>query len=1171
MRLRKIKLAGFKSFVDPTTLTVPGNLVGVVGPNGCGKSNIIDAVTWVMGESSAKHLRGESLTDVIFNGSHTRQPVGQASVELVFDNSENKFGGQYAGYNEISVKRQIDREGLSVYFLNGSRCRRKDIQGIFLGTGLGPRSYAIIEQGMISRLIEAKPDELRGFIEEAAGISKYRERRRETENRMRHTRENLARLNDIREELDKQLDHLQRQARAAGRYQSLKGEERKLRAELLVLQWRDMNAVAEERNQVVRARGTQVEHGMADLRSIEAGLEHSRADLTAANEKFSSMQSRFYEVGGAISGLEQRLQATDERIATLGRELESAQASISAAGQQLESDRRRLQELARDAGSLQPQLDGSRSESGEAYGALGQAEQSLQSWQAEWDALHGAATDSARQAETARSRIEHLETMLEEITERHGELTRELESGALQELAGDHQASEKELAENEAGMARAQKTVDGLQSELGKTRSRAEAATTAISGLRPRFEEAVTEIAALEAMQGGTTGTHGENLQRWRKRAGLESAPRLIDGLKVEAEWTQALETVLYGRLQDVAAPDFAAAAAALDRLDGGRIGVFDAAGPGPAPAEKNRPPRLQDKVRAPWSLAALLEGIYVAEDTRAALAMRARLSAGESVVTRAGLWLGQGWAVANRPTEQEGSLLGRERRLQELRAMRARLHAEMEQHESLRTGATTKGAELERALADARQQLAEAQRHLTDACSGNAALRARLEAAEQRREQVRDDTQELEAQEQQCRDGIAAARRRLEQTQDEESKLAERRARLAALREQHRDALEQARTRWQSTHEHSHAIALRLEAISSQRASIEQAIGRITAQIQNLERQTAELAQSREAARAPMAELRALLETRLAERVQVERELAAHRDAVQAADSGLRDGERRRSDQERIVQSLRDELEAARMAAQEIAVRLQTVVEQLAATGHEPHGLLAGLEEGASIEAWTERLESVVRRIERLGPINLAAIDEHRQLAERKEYLDRQHSDLTEALATLEGAIRKIDKESRTRFQETFDRLNANLKETFPILFGGGHAYLELIGEDLLETGVTVMARPPGKRNSNIHLLSGGEKALTAVALVFSIFKLNPAPFCILDEVDAPLDDSNTARFSQLVADMSRDVQFILITHNKITMEIAQQLMGVTMHEAGVSRLVSVDVDEAVRMAASA
>jgi chromosome segregation protein len=391
------------------------------------------------------------------------------------------------------------------------------------------------------------------------------------------------------------------------------------------------------------------------------------------------------------------------------------------------------------------------------------------------------------------------------------------------------------------------------------------------------------------------------------------------------------------------------------------------------------------------------------------------------------------------------------------------------------------------------------------------------------------------------------------------------------ALRDQHRSAVEQARARWQSTHEHSHEIALRLEALSSQRASIEQAMERITRQIQSFQAQRAELEQARAATREPLAGLRTQLETRLGERVHIERELTALRDAVQAVDASLREGERLRSEQERRIQSLRDELEAARMAAQEITVRLQTLVEQLAAAGHEPRDLLPGLSPDASIPAWSERLESLNRRIERLGAINLAAIDEHRQFTERKEYLDRQHADLTEALTTLETAIRKIDKESRTRFQETFDRLNANLKETFPILFGGGHAYLELIGDDLLETGVSVMARPPGKRNSNILLLSGGEKALTAVALVFSIFKLNPAPFCILDEVDAPLDDSNTARFSQLVAEMARDVQFIFITHNKITMEIAQQLMGVTMQEAGVSRLVSVDVDEAVRMAATA
>jgi chromosome segregation protein len=1171
MRLRKIKLSGFKSFVDPTTLIVPGNLVGIVGPNGCGKSNIIDAVTWVMGESSAKHLRGESLTDVIFNGSNTRQPVGQATVELMFDNSENKLGGQYAAYNEISVKRQIDREGISVYSLNGTRCRRKDIQGLFLGTGLGPRSYAIIEQGMISRLIEAKPDELRMFIEEAAGISRYRERRRETENRMRHTRENLARLNDIRDELAKQIDHLQRQARAAERYQVLKEEERRVRAELLVLQWRDLNTVAEERAQVVRARENQVELGIADLRNTEAGLERDRAALTGANEKFNQAQSGFYEIGAAISALEQRLHAGEERIQTLTQELEKVQSAIGAAEQQLGSDRQRLADIERDAQSLQPQLEGSRSESGVAYGTLGQAEQALQGWQIEWDALHDAAMETARQLETSRSRIEHLASSLEEIQEQRAALQQEMESRVGTDLQIAQRQSAVQLAEHDAAAETARAESESVQKALARVRAQAERGAAALTGLRARLQETGGEIAALEAMQGGTAGTHGENLERWRKSAALASAARLIDGLSVDKEWTQALETVLYGRLQDLAATDFNAAITALDRLDGGRIGIFDAAGEASRAAERHRPPRLLDKVRAPWPLGTLLDGIYVADDLQAALKLRAALTNNESVVTRSGLWLGHGWAVANRPSEQEGSLLVREQRLQDLRASRASLQLEIEQQDQARLQAVQRAHELEQAVTAAQLQFTAAQARLADLRSTDAGLRARLDAARERHEQAQEELHELDAGEVRCRDELAAARQRQERAQQDESGLSEQRNRLMALRDQHRSAVEQARARWQSTHEHSHEIALRLEALSSQRASIEQAMERITRQIQSFQAQRAELEQARAATREPLAGLRTQLETRLGERVHIERELTALRDAVQAVDASLREGERLRSEQERRIQSLRDELEAARMAAQEITVRLQTLVEQLAAAGHEPRDLLPGLSPDASIPAWSERLESLNRRIERLGAINLAAIDEHRQFTERKEYLDRQHTDLTEALTTLETAIRKIDKESRTRFQETFDRLNANLKETFPILFGGGHAYLELIGEDLLETAVSVMARPPGKRNSNIHLLSGGEKALTAVALVFSIFKLNPAPFCILDEVDAPLDDSNTARFSQLVAEMARDVQFIFITHNKITMEIAQQLMGVTMQEAGVSRLVSVDVDEAVRMAATA
>lgn len=1170
MRLRKIKLVGFKSFVDPTTLIVPGNLVGIVGPNGCGKSNIIDAVTWVMGESSAKHLRGESLTDVIFNGSNTRQPVGQASVELVFDNSEDKLGGQYASYNEISVKRQMDREGISVYYLNGTRCRRKDIQGIFLGTGLGPRSYAIIEQGMISRLIEAKPDELRTFIEEAAGISRYRERRRETENRMRHTRENLARLTDIRDELDKQLDHLQRQARAAERYQVLKQEERRVRAELLVLQWRELNGVAQERAQVTRAREIDVEQAIAGLRSIEAALERDRTGLAAANESFNGAQSKFYEVGAAIAALEQRLQSGVERISGLEQEMEKVAVTGLAAETQLGEDRRRLEELVRDVVTLQPQLEGSRSRSGAAYSALGQTEQALQEWQSEWDALHAAAMDAARIAETSRSRIDHLETELEEIAEQRSALTRELESAAGRELSHAQQQLQSKLVESGTAMAACSAELETQQRRYRDARARTESAASAITGLRAQQQDSNTEIAALEAIQGGTAGTHGENLQRWRQLAGLESSPRLIDGLKVDPDWTGALETVLYGRLQDVASTDFNAAIEMLDRLDGGRVGVFDAAVPTPAPAT-GAAPRLLEKVQAPWSLARLLEGIFIAEDVRGALALRASLPPGASVVTPSGVWLGNGWAVANRPGTQEGSLLVREQRLQELRAARSALEADVVRQEELRRVAALEADALEQSIAATQRRQQEVQAQLADLRSNDAALQARLEGALERHERVQEELQDLASQDERCRDELGGARQRLERAGQDESGLAEQRNRLVVLRDQHRGAMETARSRWQSTHEHSHEIALRLEAISSQRASIEQAMERITRQIQGCKDQKSELERSLAAAAEPLPGLRTQLEVRLGERVVVERELAALRDAVQTVDTSLREGERARSEQERQVQSLRNELEAARMAAQEVLVRLQTLVEQITATGHEARALLSDLAEDASIPAWSERLESLARRIERLGPINLAAIDEHRQLAERKEYMDRQHADLTEALDTLDTAIRKIDKESRTRFQETFDRLNANLKETFPVLFGGGHAYLELIGEDLLETGVSVMARPPGKRNSSIHLLSGGEKALTAVALVFSIFKLNPAPFCILDEVDAPLDDTNTARFSQLVAEMARDVQFIFITHNKITMEIAQQLMGVTMHEAGVSRLVSVDVDEAVRMAASA
>jgi chromosome segregation protein len=625
---------------------------------------------------------------------------------------------------------------------------------------------------------------------------------------------------------------------------------------------------------------------------------------------------------------------------------------------------------------------------------------------------------------------------------------------------------------------------------------------------------------------------------------------------------------VLGSHLQDRMTGDLDAALRAADMLEQGQVGLLSGGGRRRA---SGRMPRLLDKIRSDWPLESLLGSVYIADTPGAALRARGSLESGESIVTKDGIWLGADWARINRPGEENAGVLARERRLKELRREQQQFSSRIEAlaKEQERQREAVVGGET--AIAAAQQAAGVLMEKMAAARAREAEIRVRLEEATRRRDELQEELQDLAERERTDAGELEAIRKRSGRTGDDHKRLAAQREKLAALRDRHRTALDAARTRWQSTHEQSHELALRLESISSQRASLEHAIERSTLQIGNLQGRESELKDAVAAARAPLAELRRNLEARLAEKVNAERELAAARGRVQEVDAQLRDVERSRSEAERGIEELRGTLEGARLAVRESAVRLETLREQLQSGGHEPEALLSAMDPAATPAAWQERLEGVERRVQRLGPINLAAIDEFQQLSQRKEYMDRQHADLSEALNTLENAIRKIDRETRTRFKETFDRLNANLKEMFPILFGGGHAYLEMTGEDLLETGVTIMARPPGKKNSNIHLLSGGEKALTAVALVFAIFKLNPAPFCILDEVDAPLDDTNTGRFSNLVAEMSRDVQFLFITHNKITMEIAQQLMGVTMHEPGVSRLVTVDMDEAVQMAESA
>jgi len=1166
MRLRKIKLAGFKSFVDPTTLTIPGNLVGVVGPNGCGKSNIIDAVMWVMGESSAKHLRGDSLTDVIFNGSTTRNPVGQAAVELLFDNSEGRAGGQYASYSEISIKRQINRDAVSTYYLNGTRCRRRDIQEIFLGTGLGPRSYAIIEQGTISRLIEAKPDELRTFIEEAAGISKYRERRRETENRIKHTKENICRLADIRDELAKQLNHLQRQAKAAERYQSLKKEERQIQAELLALNWKHLKADMKDEEALVITQENLVEAGLAELRQLESKLEKSRDELVSANEGFNTAQSNFYGVGGEISQLEQKIQHTKERIASIEQDIEQAQQEEAGANQHIQQDKEKLETLMATAGSLEPKLQGSRNESDKAYEFLNEAEQAMQGWQAEWDTFNEASADYSRQEQIGETRLEHLQQGIEESLQRRKALEQErdaIDDDASLKIIEEQTVAVKTAEEKQSDFTR---QLEAKRETLLSLRNEAQALNEKANEQRRAQQKLEGRLSSLEALQQSSFGKDQEKISNWLESTGLTDKPRLAQQLEVETDWIRAVEIVLENDLQDIIVDDHDQYTTELAALSEGNLGIIsktDQASPA-----KSEFVRLADKIKASFSLAGLLDGIYIAESLVAAKEIRMQLKGNESVITSDGIWLGRGWSRVCRGMDEQNRTLTREQEIQELKSRHTTAEQQLQELEAKIESGRVSYEQIEQALNDLQSSLRQNQEDLSGFRASIAASRAQQEQIKARTTNINEELVSLDEQIKDDEFEIETNNTNLQSVSGNRKDMEGQRETLINLKKQHISSLESARQRWQSTHEESHGIALQLESISSQRASFEQGMKRNQMQLEHFQKRCEDLKRSLSEHEEPVQGYQDELELKLKDKVSAEKCLADARTQVQTIEASLRESEQLRSVKEQKQQELRGLLEKARLATQESHVRLQTVEEQLESNGHEVASILEQLAEDANVDAWKERLEGLARKIQRLGPINLAAIDEFSQLSERKTYLDSQDEDLTKALNTLENAIRKIDKETRTRFKETFDKLNTNLKERFPQLFGGGHAYLELIGEDLLQTGVTIMARPPGKRNSTIHLLSGGEKALTAVALVFSIFQLNPAPFCILDEVDAPLDDANVARYSDMVIKMSSDVQFIFITHNKITMEIANHLLGVTMHEPGVSRMVSVDVDEAVEMA---
>jgi chromosome segregation protein len=1165
MRLSRIKLAGFKSFVDPTAVQFPGNLTGVVGPNGCGKSNIIDAVRWVMGEISAKHLRGDSMSDVIFNGSGGRKPVGTASVELIFDNADGALSGPYAGYAEVSLKRVVARDGASAYFINGSRCRRKDITQLFLGTGLGSRSYAIIEQGMISRLIEARPDDMRAFIEEAAGISKYKERRRETESRIAHTRENLERLNDLREEVEKQIRHLQRQAGVARRFREFKEQERRLKAELLALRLNDLDADLSGKDVLLRERETAVQSTLADLRGAEAGIERARAVHAERNDQLAEVQARYYQAGAEAARTEQSLRHARELRERQRSDLATLTQSLTEASALLGRDQEQLEQVTAALAAAEPELEAARSTEQASRSALTAAEHDMQGWLARWEEFSVASSAASRKTLVERTRIEQLELRLTRLLAQRDRL--ESDRAALAGTDTPEQMDAAEAGERDCRerSAEAQEALSKTLERLQLAREQERRLGAQLDAAKVELQQARGRLVSLEALQQAALGQAQGRVVEWLAGHGLAERPRLAQQLEVEQGWERAVETVLGDYLEAVCVDGIDAVAEFVGSLTAGQLAFVGLDTPPLATATG-----LAAKARGPAALGGLLAGVAAVDTLAEALALRSSLRAGESVITRDGLWLGSGWLRVSRDQDAHAGVIERE---QQLRVLRDAVASCAVREQSFETDLADSRAEL-RQLEDRRDEqqavVNSAHRDYVNARGQLDSLRSRTEQAAQRLGRITQEIGEAAASIAADEAEIRAARQALEEGLGEMQSLEDQRVPLEAERDALRAALASARDRATADGAALQQVAIRVESQRSTLTSVRNALQRVEHQVSHHAARRAQVESQLAEGEAPLAELEQLLQEQLGLRLAVEQELTEARRSLDEAEAAVRELEQQRLGREAQVEAARELLEQVRFAVQEAKVRKESLLEQFAATRLQLDEVRAQLAPEAAADAWESSLAEVVSRIERLGAVNLASIDELAEQSERKEYLDRQFADLTEALSTLDQAIQRIDRETRTRFQDTFDRVNAGLKDKFPRLFGGGSAYLELTGDEVLSAGVTVMARPPGKRNATISQLSGGEKALTAVALVFSIFELNPAPFCILDEVDAPLDDHNVGRFCDIVRDMSQRVQFIFVTHNKSTMELAQQLVGVTMNEPGVSRLVAVDVDEAVRMAAS-
>ena len=1171
MRLNSIKLSGFKSFVEPTQFQLPGQLVGVVGPNGCGKSNIIDAVRWVLGESKASELRGESMQDVIFNGSGNRKPASRSSVELVFSNEDCRAGGQWNRFTEIAVKRVLTRDGTSSYFINNQPVRRRDVQDVFLGTGLGPRAYAIIGQGTISRIIESKPEELRLFLEEAAGVSKYKERRRETENRLKDTRENLTRVDDILRELNSNLDKLEKQAEVASQYRALQTSgELKLHQSWFLMHCDAASVEASVKTAVAEAINV-LEARTAELRHGEAELEATRQAHYAASDELHTHQGALAEAALEVSRLEERIRYVVEGRARVEQRLVelTAQNEQWALRQTEASDE--LSAIAEQIATADEQGEVLAAQAEEQSGHLPTAEDAVRAAQNASNAQRTLVSAVQQQIQVLAAESRNVSDQKRQFNARRDKLAGERNQltapdlDRLAELKQQHAVADEAFDVADARLHELNDEVPALDEARRAQQNSVNAKSSTQADLSARLD-------ALRALQ-EKVQTEGK-LKPWLAKHGLDSLQGLWTRIHIESGWETALEAALRERMGALEVGRLETISAFANDAPPAKLAFYTLPQASIANTHQTLS-KLSDLLHLnDAGLKALLndwlEGIYTAANIDEALAERAQLTHGEVIMTRDGHAVSPYAVAFYAPDSEQAGMLAR---AQEIENLDRQLRAQVLIAEEARSGLVR----AEAMYTDASQRLIGARREAGEAQTRAHQLQVELlrlsqlaEASSTRRAQLDDELAEVDAQLEELAERGATGEARFEELDMQLGVTQERHAELddAVIGAEHK--LTEAREQLRALERQSQEAQFAARSLAARRGELHRGIETATQQLAGNEQ--AHVSLQKELTRLTDASAQAGLQEALALRLEREAILGAKRSEYDDLTMRLRRADERRLQHEQSLQPLRDRITKLQLEEQAAQLGGAQYLDQLVAAAVDFEALSAGIEHnGVKLTGLQGQIDRINREINALGAVNLAALDELTASRERRTFLDAQNADLVEAMTTLTDAIHKIDLETRDLLASTFEQVNMHFGRMFPELFGGGNAKLVMTGDEILDAGVQVMAQPPGKKNSTIHLLSGGEKALTAIALVFAIFQLNPAPFCLLDEVDAPLDDANTERYAKLVKQMALSTQFLFISHNKIAMEMAEQLIGVTMQEQGVSRIVTVDMDAAVSLAEAA